>query len=366
MYQVTHRNGERFSAAKAYLTPHLGRPNLHVITGAHATRVLIEGGVRSVWMYRQGARNRCAPSARCCCAPARCSRRSCCAVGHRPGRAPAPARHRGGARPARRGQQLHDHPDVVQVWDAPGTLRDCSACRWPAPGARRARLGAMAARAHRHADHQLCRGGRLPQEPSGPVRRSAIALRHRQAGQPRPQNGVWPRLFVPCVPAAACKSRGSVRLASADPLQAPAIDPALLADPEDMARMVRGFARCASCSATRRWRSYRRAANCRPARAQRRTDRAVHPQLRRHHLPPGGQLPHGQRRAGRGGRPAARARPGRGCAWWTPRSCRAWWGQHQRAGGHDCREGGGHDPRRPDAVTQFTGRAEIKVSLANA
>jgi hypothetical protein len=26
MYQVTHRNGERCSAAKAYLTPHLAVP----------------------------------------------------------------------------------------------------------------------------------------------------------------------------------------------------------------------------------------------------------------------------------------------------------------------------------------------------
>ena len=43
MYQVTHKNGERFSAAKAYLTPNLGRPNLTVFTGAHTTRVLFEG-----------------------------------------------------------------------------------------------------------------------------------------------------------------------------------------------------------------------------------------------------------------------------------------------------------------------------------
>ena len=43
LYQVTHKNGERFSAAKAYLTPNLGRPNLQVITDAHATRILLEG-----------------------------------------------------------------------------------------------------------------------------------------------------------------------------------------------------------------------------------------------------------------------------------------------------------------------------------
>ena len=43
MYQVTHKNGERYSAAKAYLTPNLGRPNLQVMTGAHTLRVLMEG-----------------------------------------------------------------------------------------------------------------------------------------------------------------------------------------------------------------------------------------------------------------------------------------------------------------------------------
>jgi len=43
MYQVTHRNGERFSVAKAYLSPNLGRPNLSVLTGAHATRILLDG-----------------------------------------------------------------------------------------------------------------------------------------------------------------------------------------------------------------------------------------------------------------------------------------------------------------------------------
>ena len=42
-YQVTHKNGERHSVAKAYLTPNLGRKNLTVFTEAHTTRVLFEG-----------------------------------------------------------------------------------------------------------------------------------------------------------------------------------------------------------------------------------------------------------------------------------------------------------------------------------
>jgi choline dehydrogenase len=41
--QVTQKNGERCSAAKAYITPHLDRPNLTVITQAHTQRILLEG-----------------------------------------------------------------------------------------------------------------------------------------------------------------------------------------------------------------------------------------------------------------------------------------------------------------------------------
>ena len=43
-YQLTQRNGQRCSAATAYLRPALSRPNLTVQTGALATKVLIENG----------------------------------------------------------------------------------------------------------------------------------------------------------------------------------------------------------------------------------------------------------------------------------------------------------------------------------
>ncbi len=41
-YQVTQKNGERFSAARAYLAPARSRSNLQVLTGARVTRVLFE------------------------------------------------------------------------------------------------------------------------------------------------------------------------------------------------------------------------------------------------------------------------------------------------------------------------------------
>lgn len=41
LYQVTQKSGERCSAAKAYLTPHLHRSNLQVRTGAQVLRILL-------------------------------------------------------------------------------------------------------------------------------------------------------------------------------------------------------------------------------------------------------------------------------------------------------------------------------------
>lgn len=44
LYQVTQLNGERCSAAKAYLTPALQRPNLKLLTNAITARVIVEAG----------------------------------------------------------------------------------------------------------------------------------------------------------------------------------------------------------------------------------------------------------------------------------------------------------------------------------
>jgi len=41
--QVTQKGGERWSAAKAYVTPHRQRPNLTIITHAHTSKVLLGG-----------------------------------------------------------------------------------------------------------------------------------------------------------------------------------------------------------------------------------------------------------------------------------------------------------------------------------
>ena len=58
LYQLTQKNGERWSAARAYLTPNLGRPNLAVRTEAHATRIVFEDKRAVAVEYRQGGEMR--------------------------------------------------------------------------------------------------------------------------------------------------------------------------------------------------------------------------------------------------------------------------------------------------------------------
>ena len=62
-YQVTQfhakdKNGERCSAAAAYLHPVMDRPNLTVLTKAHASRVLFEGKRATGVAYRQGGQEK--------------------------------------------------------------------------------------------------------------------------------------------------------------------------------------------------------------------------------------------------------------------------------------------------------------------
>lgn len=55
IHQVTQKSGERWNAARAYLTPHLAsRTNLQVITGARARRILFAGKRASGVEFRQG------------------------------------------------------------------------------------------------------------------------------------------------------------------------------------------------------------------------------------------------------------------------------------------------------------------------
>ena len=59
-YQLTVKNGQRCSAAVAYLHPAMGRANLQVLTNALTTKVLIENGKAVGVEYRQGGETKTA------------------------------------------------------------------------------------------------------------------------------------------------------------------------------------------------------------------------------------------------------------------------------------------------------------------
>ena len=63
-FQVTQKNGRRWSTAKAYLEPAMGRANLHVETNAQTTKVILEGKRAVGVAYRQGGRDKQARAGR--------------------------------------------------------------------------------------------------------------------------------------------------------------------------------------------------------------------------------------------------------------------------------------------------------------
>ncbi|MDO9250773.1 GMC family oxidoreductase [Hydrogenophaga sp.] len=250
-YQVTHKNGERFSAAKAYLTPHLGRSNLKVITNALTTRVLTEtvnGQPRAVGVeYRpDGGRG---PLQTLTLHPGGEVVLSAGAFGSPQllmlsgiGPAAQLAGHGIGVvhdLPGV-GENLHDHPDVVMVVNAPkltdlfglslaGVARMVRGLfEW-----RRSRSGPLTT-------NFAEAGGFIKSAPEESIPDLQL---HFVVGKlvDHGRKTVLGHGYSCHVCLLRPKSRGTLRLASADPQVMPLIDPAFLQDPDDAARLVRGF-----------------------------------------------------------------------------------------------------------------------------
>ena len=244
MYQVTHRDGERFSAAKAYLTPNLSRPNLTVMTDAQATRVLFEGRRAIGVEVRRGGALKVLTAARevllsggAFQSPqllmlsgigdgAQLQRHGLTTLHHLPGV----------------GQHLHDHPDVIQIVDAP-QRKDLIGISLS--GAVSAVKGIFEWRAHRRGmltTNFAEAGGFIrsqPDEPRPDLQFHFVIAKLVNHGR----TTVFGHGYSCHVCVLQPKSRGSVQLASADPMTTPLIDPAFLSDPDDLQRLVRGFKR---------------------------------------------------------------------------------------------------------------------------
>ena len=242
LYQVTHKNGERFSAAKAYLTPNRQRRNLTVLTGAHTTRVVCEGrrAVGVEFRRDDGV------------SVARARREVLLAAGalQSPqllmlsGIGPAAELSQHGIELRHElpgvGRNLHDHVDVVQVLDAPH-LRDLFGLSLH--GAIAAIKGIFEWRRQRSGlltTNFAEAGGFIKSRPE--EARPDLQL-HFVIGKlvDHGRKTVLGHGYSCHVCLLRPKSRGSVTLASADPMAAPLIDPNFLAAADDLARLVRGF-----------------------------------------------------------------------------------------------------------------------------
>jgi choline dehydrogenase-like flavoprotein len=242
LYQVTHKNGERCSAAKAYLTPHLHRPNLHVVTGARATRVLLEGRQAVGVAYRQDGRNH----------ELRARQEVLLSAGALlspqllmlSGIGPADQLRQHGIEVAHHlpgvGQNLHDHVDVVQVVDAP---HQTDLFGLSLPGLVNVVKGIFEWRKQRSGlltSNFAEAGGFIRSAPEEAIPDLQL---HFVIGKlvDHGRKTVFGHGYSCHVCLLRPRSRGALTLASADPLAAPRIDPNFLAEPDDVRRLVRGF-----------------------------------------------------------------------------------------------------------------------------
>jgi choline dehydrogenase-like flavoprotein len=244
-YQVTHRKGERFSAAKAYLTPHLGRPNLEVLTGAQVLRVRFEGRRAAGVVVRMGGAERVLTARRevLLSAGALQSPQLLMLSGVGPGAhlqalGIASMHDLPGV-----GQHLHDHIDVVQVVEGVQPPDHQELFGLSLAGAVRALRGVFEWRRHRTGmlTTNFGEGGAFirstPDEPIPDLQLHFVVGKLVDHGR----KTVFGHGYSCHVCVLRPKSRGSVSLASADPLAAPLIDPAFLSEADDTARLVRGF-----------------------------------------------------------------------------------------------------------------------------
>jgi choline dehydrogenase-like flavoprotein len=242
LYQVTHKNGERCSAAKAYLTPNLSRPNLRVFTGAHATRILLEkkravgvefqheGHVKQLKCQREVLL-----SAGALLSPQILMLSGIGPHKHLVDMGVAPQHDLPGV-----GQHLHDHIDVVQVVDAP-KAKDLFGVSLTA--SINILKGLFEWRKHRSGmltTNFAEAGGFIKSQPS---EKDPDLQLHFVIGK-LINHGRTTTLghgFSCHMCLLRPLSRGSVKLASKDPLAAPLIDPDFLSNRDDMDRLVRGF-----------------------------------------------------------------------------------------------------------------------------
>ena len=239
-YQVTQKDGERWSAARAYLEPVRQRPNLHVITDALATRIFTEAQRATGISLRQGnverqlrARSEVLIAAGALQSPQLLMLSGIGPASHLQALGIEPL----GDLPV--GDNLHDHPDItinrrvantdLLGFSLMGSIKLLRAIRrW-----RRERRGVLTS--------NFAEAGAfirtLPE-----LERPDLQL-HFVIGMVDNHNRTyhWGHGMSCHATALRPASRGTVRLASRDMRDAPLIDPAFLSDNGDLETLLRGF-----------------------------------------------------------------------------------------------------------------------------
>jgi choline dehydrogenase len=222
VYQTTTRDARRCSAAVGYLRPALRRRNLEVRTDCLALRIIIEGGRAVGTEYARQGRVEQARAEREVLVTAGAIGSPTLLLLYLPGV----------------GENLHDHygTDVVYELTGPWSLDKYQRWGWML-------LAGL--------EYALFRKGPVA---SNIVEGGAFWWADRSASTPDTQfhflAGAGVEEGIPAVPSGAgCtlnsyfvrpRSRGTVRLRSADPRDAPIIDPNYLADPYDVRMSIEG------------------------------------------------------------------------------------------------------------------------------
>jgi len=247
LYQITTRRGVRASAAAAFLRPAMRRTNLHVVTGAHVTRVLFDGRRAIGVEYERGGRRY----------GVRAIREVILSAGavnspqllQLSGVGPAGLLGEHGIQVVQAlpgvGANLQDHVCVDYIYRANRPTLNSVLRPWR--GRLVAGLRYVATRDGPLALSVNQAGGFFRSHPSrtrpnlqlyfSPLSYTRATPGKRQLMLPDPEPG-----FLLSVSNCHPKSRGHVRLRSTDPLSAPSIQPNYLAAREDVEELVDGSA----------------------------------------------------------------------------------------------------------------------------
>jgi choline dehydrogenase len=241
LYQVTHINGERCSAAKAYLTPNLSRPNLQVLTHAVTAKVNLEGRRAMGVSYYRGnelkqihARREVILSAGTFGSPQLLMLSGIGDVGELQKLGIPVVHHLPGV-----GKNLQDHLDYIQAWRLPN---DTASFGISVRGI--AKVAAAMPEWHRHRTGMISSAYAT----AGAFIRSSpevvapdlqlifvIAIVDDHARKLHLGHGISTHVDV-----LHPFSRGTVALRGTDPRDAPLIDPGYLSDKRDLQSLLKG------------------------------------------------------------------------------------------------------------------------------